>query len=86
MNRYVNDFKTSVVTEWDLADKGKHVLNWFGIMRAKLFCALQEQSVKHSANALCCTSSASGMELKCHRQLMIQWSAVLLSQFSIVPL
>lgn len=47
MNRYVNDFRTLVMTEQDLADKGKHVLNWFGIMRAKSLCALQAQSLKY---------------------------------------
>lgn len=61
------------------------MLNWFGIMTTKLICALQEQSLKPSANTECCTSSAGGTELKCHSQHMIQWSAALLSQFFIVP-
>lgn len=40
INKYMNDFKISVMTEWGLSDKGKHVLKWFGIKRAKLFQAL----------------------------------------------
>lgn len=52
----------------------------------KLTCALQEQPLKPSANTECCTSSVGGMELKCHSQLMIQWFAVVLSQFCIIPL
>lgn len=48
------------MTKWDLSDKGKHVLKWFGIRRAKLFQVLQQPSQKHGANVQCCTSSVGG--------------------------
>lgn len=60
INKYMNDFKIWVMTKWDLSDKGKHVLKWFGIRRAKLFQVLQQPSQKHGANVQCCTSSVGG--------------------------